>query len=119
MDIETIIALTNGKRLNECKKTESDVMQVCCGDLMSDVLRFSQGANMLVTGLANVHAIRTAEMSGIGLILFVCGKSPVSEVLEEASRLGIAVLGTEMPMFDVCGILYKSVANIGERDIRF
>jgi hypothetical protein len=108
MNIKRIMELTKAKCLVDSPDFDLDINYACSGDLMSDVLRFSQGNGLLVTGLANVHAVRTAEMSGITLIVFVCGKSPMSDVIEEAGRLGIWLLATELTMFETCGILYAN-----------
>jgi hypothetical protein len=108
MDIYKISQLIKARHLNECPNSAGDYQNACCADLMSDVLRFAQGNAMLITGLTNVHAVRTAEISGISLIIYICGKTPVEEVIEEASRVHINLLVSEMTMFEACGVLYAN-----------
>jgi hypothetical protein len=88
--------------------TDMDVSRVCACDLLSDVLRFSPGSGMLLTGLANVHTVRTADVSGIGVVTFVRGKMPGRDVLEEAEKCSITLLKTDKGMFESCGILYDN-----------
>lgn len=85
-------------------------IKVACGaDLMSDVMAFACTANeMMLTGLVNPQAIRTAEMMDIKVVVFVRGKKPGREIVELARDKSICLLTTELPMFTACGILYQS-----------
>lgn len=75
-------------------------------DLMSDVLRFARTGSLLLTGLANTQVIQVAEIMDLKAIVFVRGKEPNETVIQEANRLKLPLLSTEMLMFDCCGILY-------------
>lgn len=77
-------------------------------DLMSDVLRLDTSEMLLITGLANVQVIRTAEMSDIWCILFVRGKQVTPEMRELAEGCGITLLQCRGSMFKVCGELYEA-----------
>ena len=85
-----------------------EVHAACGSDMMSDVLAFPKEKMVLLTGLTNPHTIRTSELLDVGLIVFVRGKLPGSEVLEMAEDAGIAVLGTEYTLYDACGRLYQA-----------
>ena len=74
---------------------------------MSDVLAFSQEKSMLLTGLTNPQVIRTAEMIGIKVVIFVRGKEPLPETIELAKERGVYLYLTEKPMFASCGLLYS------------
>ncbi len=80
----------------------------CGADLMSDVLAFVKHDSLLLTGLVNAHAVRTAEMMDIRCIVFVRGKKPSEDVLDVARDCEIAILCTDMTMFQACGLLYSS-----------
>jgi len=84
-----------------------DVKTACGADLMSDVLAFSNAKTMLITGLTNPQVIRTSEMIGIKIVIFVRGKNPVKETIELAKEKDILLYMTEKPMFEACGILYN------------
>lgn len=77
-------------------------------DLMSDVLTMVDRNVLLITGLVNLQAIRTAEMLDINTILFVRGKKASNELIELAKELDITILSTNMTMYEVSGILYSS-----------
>jgi hypothetical protein len=84
-------------------------ISVACGaDLMSDVMAFSCSSNqMMLTGLVNPQAIRTAEMMDVKVIVFVRGKVPDEGMLKLAAEKKICVLTTPLPMFSACGLLYQ------------
>ena len=54
--------------------TDAHVHFGVASDLMSDVLTLDGDDIVLLTGLANVQAIRTAEMADIPLVVFLRGK---------------------------------------------
>jgi len=75
-------------------------------DLMSEVLAFCEPGALLVTGLANVQSVHTADVAELKGILFVNNKRPGPEVLQLAARQEIPLLTTKLTMFAACGILY-------------
>lgn len=85
-----------------------DVKHAFAADLMSDVLRIDATEIVLITGLANLQVIRTAEMSDITTILFVRGKPVTREIVELARESGITLLKCRQSMFKACGELYAA-----------
>jgi len=92
----------------------------CASDLMSDVLAFSQSGAVLLTGLATVQTIQTADIADIKAVVLVRGKRPDAGVIRLAQEKGIPLLGTEYSMYEACGILYgrglKSTMVYREKD---
>lgn len=86
----------------------NDVYSACGSDMMSDVLAFVKDQSVLLTGLCNPQAIRTAEMMDIVCIVFVRGKMPDESMLELAHERELVILTTPMRMFPACGILYEN-----------
>ena len=87
-------------------------------DLMSDVLAFAKEQSVLLTGLVNPQAIRTALMLDMPCVVFVRAKKLSDEVVELAKESGIAVLSTKFRMFETCGKLYaKGLKGSGEVDV--
>ena len=80
----------------------------CAADLMSDVLAFSKSGSLLLTGLANAQAVRTADIAEVRAIVFVRGKKPNSEAIELARRRNMPLLCTELYMYEAAGRLYAS-----------
>lgn len=76
-------------------------------DLMSEVLRLADEDMVLITGLTNIHVLKTADMANIQTLLFVWGKTPDNSFIREADELGMVILTTELSMYNCCGILYK------------
>ena len=86
-------------------------------DLMSDVLAFVRQKTVLITGLINLHVVRTSEMLDIRCIVFSRGKIPGEEILEEADEAGIAVLSTKLTTYVCCGELYmRGLPGVQTRD---
>ena len=94
-------------------------VEIGCGaDLMSDVLAFSRTGAVLLTGLTNPQAVRTAEMADFVAICFVRGKRPPEETVTLAASSDIPLLATRLPMFESCGRLYgkglKGCSEVGD-----
>lgn len=76
-------------------------------DLMSDVLSYSITNSVLITGLTNAQVVRSAEVADIGAIVFIQGKRPDMQTVDLADQKKIALLATDISMFDSCGMLYQ------------
>ena len=107
MKLYEIKSVLNAELLTKDDSLELDVNYVFGCDLMSDVLSLVAGETMLLTGLVNIQAVRTAEMKDIKCVVFVRGKVPEKYVIELAKEKGICLMSTKYIMFTSCGILYK------------
>lgn len=108
MKISTLKELLDADILCGEEFLEKDVHSACGSDMMSDVLAFVKDQAVLMTGLVNLQVIRTAEMMDMICIVFVRSKRPTPEMVEAARESGIALLATDMRMYDACGILYNN-----------
>lgn len=106
MTINDIKTLLNADLLSGENLLSNEVHTACGSDMMSDVLAFVKDQAVLLTGLLNPQVVRTAEMMDIICIVFVRGKTPDEAVINLAAEMNIAVLSTDMRMFEACGILY-------------
>jgi predicted transcriptional regulator len=107
MKLSLIVELLNARVVSG--KIEDEVVETgFSSDLMSDVLTFDSDKMLLITGMANLQTIRTAEMADIHCILLVRNKKATKEMLKLADELGIALLETAMSSFRCCGILYNA-----------
>ncbi len=77
-------------------------------DLMSDVLARSKANGVLLTGLTNPQAVRTAELADIKAVCFVRGKKIDNGTIQLAREKSIPLLVTKLTMFEACGILYEA-----------
>ena len=90
----------------------------CCfsADLMSDVLGRTHANGILITGLTNPQAIRTADIAEIRAVCVVRGKQPEADTLALAKQKDIPLFVTKLTMFEACGILYMNgLRGVGER----
>ena len=85
---------------------EHDIESACCSDMMSDVLAYVKDQAVLLTGLVNSQVIRTAEMMDMVCLVFVRGKKPTQEMIDLASDSGMAILATDLRLYEACGKLY-------------
>lgn len=79
-----------------------------CSDLMSDVLTIDTDKMLLITGMANLQAIRTAEMADVQCILLVRDKKATSDMMRLATENGMLLMQTSMSMFKTAGILFEA-----------
>ena len=108
MTVNDIKKLLNADILCGEEFADREVHTACGSDMMSDVLAFVKDQSVLLTGLCNPQAIRTAEMMDIVCIVFVRGKMPDKSMIELAHERELVILTTPMRMFPACGILYTN-----------
>ncbi|MBE5955494.1 MAG: hypothetical protein E7253_03480 [Lachnospiraceae bacterium] len=108
MTVQDIKEILNAKVLAGADFLDREVHSACGSDMMSDVLAFVKDQSVLITGLCNPQAIRTAEMMDIVCLIFVRGKAPDENMLSMAEDRELVVLSTDMTMFTACGMLYDA-----------
>jgi hypothetical protein len=108
MKVRELLDTLHGRILLDHHRLDEEVPRGGAADLMSDVLAFGSEGMVLLTGLTNPQAVRTAEMAGINVIIFVRDKTPPPETLELARDSGITLLGTAYTMYEACGRLYAA-----------
>ena len=107
MTLEQIQEILGAEVLVGSEKLSTEIKIGCGCDLMSDVLAFSKPDCLLLTGLTNLQAVRTAEMVDIKAICFVRGKRPGNDTIDLAKNKKIPLLLTPLPLFEACGKLYR------------
>ncbi len=105
MNIEKVAELVEGRIVTGTGR-DTQVSFAFASDLMSDVLTLMEDDVMLITGLANVQAVRTAVMSDINTILLVRGKRATEEMLHIAADNEISLVESAYSMFRASGVLY-------------
>jgi predicted transcriptional regulator len=102
------------KNILECRNFTSDELlnreiEYCYAtDMMSDVLKSCKISSLLITGLVNQQVIQVAEIMDLRGIIFVSGKEPSPEIIQNAKEKNLPMLTTEKHLFETCGILYSS-----------
>lgn len=107
MKISEIRRILDAQLFTPDADLDREVHTACGSDMMSDVLAYVKDQAVLVTGLNNPQVVRTASMMDMVCIVFVRGKVPDKRIIELATQVDIVLLGTSLPMFPTCGILYE------------
>jgi predicted transcriptional regulator len=108
MQVGIIAKKLNAKVLTREADLEREVRFAFSSDLMSDVLTRDYEHTLLITGLANLQAIRTAEMSDIGQVIIARDKEVSEEMIRLADESNIVLLQSEYSLFKISGILYEA-----------
>ncbi len=106
MKIGEIARLLNARIICGSEDMECTVNYAFASDLMSDVLTIEGSEIMLITGLTNLQAVRTAEMADITHIVFVRDKHATKEMIELAVENNMVLMECSYSMFRTAGILY-------------
>ena len=104
--LRDVAELIRAEIVEESERLDEPFEMVGASDLMSDVLAFMKPGSLLLTGLKNPQAVRTAEMADLIGIVFVRGRSPDPQTVELARTKGIPLLTTPLTMFEACGRLH-------------
>jgi len=107
MELKTIVSEINGTVRVGLDLLLNNVDFAFASDLMSDVLTVEKEDILLITGLANLQTIRTAEMADIRYIIFARGKNIDGEIVQLASENNMVIITTPYSVFRVSGILYQ------------
>lgn len=108
MNVRSIADLLEARIHTGDHNLDFDVKSACGADLMSDVMAFVKEDVVLLTGLVNAQTVRTAHLLDIPVIVFVRGKVPDPELIDEAVRDGIVLMTTNDTLFIACGRLYEA-----------
>jgi hypothetical protein len=106
MKLSEIVRELNATILFGEDQLDKEIRLCGASDLMSDVLVRPTSGTLLMTGLASVQAVRTAQIAGVLAVVFVRNKRPGAEVIEAAKAGGIPLFSTPYSMFVSCGKLH-------------
>ncbi len=103
-----IIDLTQAKVVAGDTEKDHNLQKAFSSDLMSDVLTLDTEHILLVTGLANVQLVRTAEMADIEVVLLARNKKATPEMIDLANEIGLVLLETPFSIYRSSGLLFKN-----------
>jgi len=92
MKIEEIASLLDAQIICGGNNMDCTVNYAFASDLMSDVLTIEGSGILLITGLTNLQAVRTAEMADISHIVFVRDKHATEEMVSLAVENNMVLL---------------------------
>jgi hypothetical protein len=108
MKLKEIAAVLNATVSCGAERMEEEVEMGYSSDLMSDVLTLDTDNLVLITGLVNLQAIRTAEMADIRAIILVRNKKANPQMLDLASENGLCILESPYSLFKTSGMLFQA-----------
>ena len=108
MKIKEIAAILNATITCGSERLDEEIEMGYSSDLMSDVLTLDVENLVLITGLVNLQAIRTAEMADIRAIIFVRNKKATKNMLELAHENGMCILESPYSLFKSSGLLFQA-----------
>ncbi len=108
MKIKDIAEVLGAQVITGDNRLEQYVEYAFASDLMSDVLTLDRENIVLITGLSNLQAVRTAEMADISTIIIGRNKKVSPEMRILAFENDIVVLECRFSLFKIAGELYKA-----------
>jgi hypothetical protein len=88
---------------------DASAKDVCGGyasDLLSDTMGNSRKGDLWVTMQKHVNIVAVAQLKSLAGIVLVNGRRPEEDAVAKAEAEHIPIISTELPAFDVVGILY-------------
>jgi CRISPR/Cas system-associated endonuclease Cas1 len=108
MELHEIVEKINGRVISNGNSRLRSFDRAFASDLMSDVLTLKNDNLVLITGLATLQTIRTAEMADINCIIIVRNKKASPEMVQLAAESGIDLIECQYSMFRTSGLLFES-----------
>ena len=108
MKIAKVAELLDAHVLCCAERLNCEVTSAFGADLMSYVLAFMDAETLLLTGLVNLHVIRTAEMLELPCVVFVSGKTVGEDILSRAIEQNVVLLSTARSLYECSGLLYNA-----------
>ncbi|NLZ18331.1 MAG: hypothetical protein GX087_11475 [Desulfobulbaceae bacterium] len=106
MRLNEIIQLTNARIVAGHNMDVGEISVAYSSDLMSDVLTLDTDQLLLISGLANVQLIRTAEIADVAAVLLARGKKTSPEMIDMADKIGLVILESPFSLFRASGVLF-------------
>lgn len=111
MLLKDVCTLVSGNVICGESRLSEEVTHAFASDLLSDVLTIKTNHFILITGLANVQCIRTAEMSDISFILVARNKYITQEMKDLAVENNMVIISSPFSLFKCSGLLYTAGLN--------
>jgi hypothetical protein len=108
MKLQNILEVLDGQVVCGKERLNEEVDVGFASDLLSDVLTLQTNNLVLLTGLANLQTIRTAEMADIHYIVLVRKKKATPEIIELAVENNQVIIECPYSMFRSAGLLFKA-----------
>ncbi len=108
MIVKDIAELIDGRVICCEDRLSNTIEYAFASDLMSDVLTIDRENILLITGLANMQAVRTSEMSEINCIVIARDKRVSNDIISVARENNMVLIESPFSVFRISGELYKA-----------
>lgn len=105
MTISKLIDQIGLKALTKFDQREIDGVFV--SDMLSDVMASAQSGNLWITVQTHKSVIPAANLVDVSAVIIASGKSVPQDTIELAEKHEIALLTTNLPVFELIGKLYS------------
>lgn len=107
MKLETILELPECKVLVK-GNPEREISKVFCCDLLSIAMGKVPTDSVWVTVMGNKNTLAVAALADVACIVLAEGIGMDEGTLTKAEEEGIAIISTELPIFDISLEIYKA-----------
>jgi len=89
--------------------TDTEITKVFCCDLLSIAMGKAPAGSAWVTVMANVNTLAVATLTDVACIILAEGAAFDETLVNKAKEEGIAVLKTDLPIFDAALLINNSL----------
>ena len=107
MKLETILELPECKVLVK-GNPEREISKIFCCDLLSIAMGKAPTDSVWVTVMGNKNTLAVAALADVACIVLAEGLGMDEGTLTKAEEEGIAIISTELPIFDISLEIYKA-----------
>jgi predicted transcriptional regulator len=108
MKVKELEDILDARIVVDTEDLDFNIDSACSADMMSSVLYYHTPNSLLITSLTQPHVIRTAEIAGIKIIVFVLNKQPDQTTIDLAKEKKIPLLITPYCMYTASGRLFEA-----------
>ena len=94
MKVSELAGKTGLQAINQCKDRE--VLGVYISDMVSDIITAAKPGSVLVTLQTHKSLIAAANLVSVAMVVMVKSRRPADDVIELATKAGIALFTSEM-----------------------
>ena len=109
MQIETLVRELNLKVSCAAGNLKREVKGGYVGDLLSDVMANSKEGDIWVTRQVHQNIVAVASLKDLAGIILIQGSEPAHDTAAKANTEGIPILVTDLPAFEIVGLIYKLI----------
>jgi serine kinase of HPr protein (carbohydrate metabolism regulator) len=107
MKVVDIVDVISGKVVCGHSLLDTEISHVFSSNLLSDVLTLNKTGVLLITHLANLQTIRTAEMAEVSCVILERNQKANQEMIALACETGLMIVESPMSMHSASDKLHQ------------